>query len=162
MTDQPSTVHLRSSSFEEAVSNCERLLDSDPAAALKQAEALVRVKQDPRVFRLAALACRKLGFEADAQGAELGGIQASLDEPTMKEAAIAQAEGRSEDALRIAERRLETEPDHLLATTIAAEALIELLELDRAEAMLRSVLERAPTFLRGSMLLAACLTKQVR
>jgi cytochrome c-type biogenesis protein CcmH/NrfG len=162
MTDQPSPVHVLSGSFEEALTNGQRLLERDPAAALKQAEALVQLKQDARVFRLAAAACRKLGYKADAEGAELGAIQAGLAEPEMKRAALAEAEGSSADALAIARQYLQANPDDLLAMTVIAEASINLWELEEAEEQLRAVIRRAPTFLRASMLLATCLIKQVR
>jgi cytochrome c-type biogenesis protein CcmH/NrfG len=144
------------------LANGQRLLEGDPAAALKQAEALVRLKQDARVFRLAAAACRKLGLKADAEGAELGAIQASLDEPEMKKASLAEAEGHSADALAIARQFLQANPDDLLAMTVIAEASINLWDLEEAEEGLRAVIRRAPTFLRASMLLATCLVKQVR
>jgi cytochrome c-type biogenesis protein CcmH/NrfG len=162
MTDQPSPFYVRSGNFEEDLANGQRLLERDPAAALKQAEELVRLKQDARVFRLAAAACRKLGYKADAEGAELGAIQASLAEPEMKRAAIAESEGSSADALAIARQYLQANPDDLLAMTVIAEASINLWELDEAEEQLRAVIRRAPTFLRASMLLATCLIKQVR
>ena len=160
MTDDPSLIIIRSGSFEEALTNGQRLLERDPSAALKQAEALVRMRRDARVFRLAAAAARKLGLRADAAGAELGAIQASLDTPEMKEAAIAAAEGRNSDARRIAEEFLLNNPDDLLAVTLVAEASVALWDLERAEQLLQSVLERAPTFLRASMLLATCYAKQ--
>jgi cytochrome c-type biogenesis protein CcmH/NrfG len=162
MTDQPSPFYVRSGNFEEDLANGQRLLERDPAAALKQAEELVRLKQDARVFRLAAAACRKLGYKADAEGAELGAIQASLAEPEMKSAALAEAEGSSADALAIARQYLQANPDDLLAMTVIAEASINLWELEEAEEQLRAVIRRAPTFLRASMLLATCLIKQVR
>lgn len=162
MTDRPSLVHVRSGSFEEALANGQLLLDRDPSAALKQAETLVRLRKDARVFRLAAAACRKLGLKAEAEGAELGGIEASLESPELKKATTLLAEGSAREAQTRAEKYLIPFPDDLLATMIAAEASLALWELDRAEQLARSILDRAPTFLRASMLLATCLIKQVR
>lgn len=162
MSDTSSTVQAGNGSFEQALANANRLLAHDPAAALKHAEALVRQKSDARVFRLAAKACRKLGMQADAEGAELGAIQASLAEPEMKSAALAEAEGSSSEALAIATRFLQGNPDDLLAMTVIAEASINLWLLEEAEETLRAIRKRAPTFLRASMLLATCLIKQVR
>ncbi len=144
------------------MANGQRLLDQNPDAALKQAETLARLKKDARVYRLAAAACRKLGMQADAEGAELGAIEASLSEPAMKNAAAAAADGRSVDARNLATDFLRAQPDDLLAITIAAEASIALWELERAEELLHKILGRAPTFLRASMLLANCLAMQVR
>ena len=162
MTDQASPVFVRPGSFEEALANGQRLLKQDASAALKQAEALVRLKKDPRVFRLAAAACRKLGFKADAEGAELGAIEASLKDSRLKKAAGLLAEGQASAALAEAEESLRADPDDLLARTIVAEASMALWDLDRSEQLTRSILDRAPSFLRASLLLATCLTKQVR
>lgn len=148
--------------FETALANGQRLLESDPDAALRQAEALVRIKRDARVYRLAADACRRLGMAADAAGAELGAIEVSLSDPKLRKAAAQQSEGRSVQARKIAEDFLRAHPDDLLALTLAAEASISLWDLESAERALRSVLDRAPTFLRASMLLATCMAKQVR
>lgn len=147
-------------SFEQSLVDAQQLLDRDPAASLKQAEALVRLKRDARVYRVAAAACRKLGYEADAAGAELGAIQASVEAPEMKEAAVAVADGRNSHAREIAEKFLRKNPDDLLAVTLVAEASVALWDLERGEQLLKSVLERAPTFLRASMLLATCYAKQ--
>jgi tetratricopeptide (TPR) repeat protein len=162
MTDQTSPIFVRAGSFEEALSNGQKLLERDPAAALKQAETLVRQRKDARVYRLAAAACRKLGMKADAEGAELGAIEASLAEPEMKRAALEEVEGNSAEALKIARQFLRIHPDDLLAMTVTAEAAINLWDLEQAEELLRAVRQRAPTFLRASMLLATCLIKQVR
>ena len=157
-----STPTVRSGSFEDALANGQRLLDRDPAAALQQAETLFRLKRDPRVYRLAAAACRKLGRTADAENAELGAIDASLDEPELQRAAVAGSEGQSAQSLAIARNFLQGQPDDLLALIIAAEASINLWDLEGAERLLRSVVGRAPAFVRASMLLATCLAKQVR
>lgn len=162
MTDQPSPVYVRSGSFEEALANGQRLLDRDPTAALRQAETLVRTKKDARVFRLAAAACRKLGLKTDAEGAELGAIEASLEELQIKQASGLLADGQALDARAIGEEFLSTHPDDLLAMTIVAEASLALWDLERSEQLARLVLGRAPTFLRASMLLATNLVKQVR
>lgn len=162
MTQGPTSTDAPSASFEETLAEAQELLDRDPSAALKLAESLVRLKNDPRVFRLAAAACRKLGYKADAEGAELGGIQAGLEEPEMKRAALAEAEGNSAEAVQIARQFLEANPDDLLALTVIGEGLANLWELEEAEETFRTILERAPTFLRASTLLANCLIKQVR
>jgi tetratricopeptide (TPR) repeat protein len=155
-------IPVEAQDLDQALGQARRLLEEDPRAALAQAETLVRVHLDPRVYRLAAEACRKLGMHDDSVSAELAGIQAGLSNRELERAAIAQSEGRSGDALDIAEECLRREPDDLLAMTIAAEAAMSLWQLERAETLLRTVLRRAPTFLRVSILLASCLTKQTR
>jgi len=138
------------------------LSQEDPAQALKLAEALLPSNRDPRVFRLAADACRRLGLHDDAVAAELAGIQAGLADPELARAASTGADGRWDETLRIAQDFLEARPDDLLAMTIAAEAETRLWKLEQAEERLRSILKRAPTFLRASMLLAECLSRQPR
>lgn len=162
MNNPSPPILVRQGSFEEALANGQRLLDRDPSSALRQAETLVRLKKDPRVFRLAAAACRKLDMRADAEGAELGAIEASLADPELKRAAEAAVDGRERDAQTMACDFLKKEPHDLLAMTLCAEASIALWELERAEALLDGVLERAPTFLRATMALSTCLSAQVR
>lgn len=147
-------------SLEDDLSNIRDLVISDPAAALSSAESILKTNADPRVFRVAAEACRRLGLQEDAISAELAAIQAALSSAELAEAAAAQSEDRSSDALTIVQSFLKQQPDDLLALTIAAEAEIDLWRLDSAEAKLRAVLDRAPTFLRASMLLSMCLTRQ--
>lgn len=149
-------------SFEQALANGRSFLQQHPADALKQAEILLRTGPDPRAFRLAAAAYRRLGRPQEAESAELAGIQASFRDRELESAAVAQHEGRVQEAKAITKRFLKREPDDLLALTLAAEAAIGLWELKRAEELLRKVLSRAPTFLRASILLATCLTSQVR
>ena len=162
MTITSPNVRATPEGYESALSHALALLEKDPEAALDQAEALVRLKKDPRTFRLAAAACRKLGLTKEAEGAELGAIQAALASPELREAAAAMADGEFTVAVATAEQFLRAQPDDLLAATIAAEAQMGLWKLDEAEKLLRSVLDRAPAFLRASMLLALCLRQQVR
>ncbi|MCL6740181.1 sulfotransferase [Sphingomonas sp. RB56-2] len=162
MTERSSAVQVKPGSYEEALANGFRLLDLDPSAALKQAETLVRVKRDPKTFRLAAAAYRRLDMRVDAEAAELSAIEASIPEPSMKEIAAALGEGEVVKARQLAAAIIDRDPNDLLAKTFAAEACINLWDLEQAEQLLRSVLSRAPAFLRASMLLTTCLNKQVR
>lgn len=161
-SDSAKTVRVQSGTLEDGLANGWRLLKDNPQAALRQAETLIRSARDPRVYRLAAAACRALGLLADAHGAELGAIQSSLAEPRLREASLALAQGQPDHARQLAQAVLAGEPDDLLARTIAAEAAIELWDLENAEELLTTVLGRAPTFLKAAMLLAACLTSQSR
>ena len=153
----PSTAGSQAN-FEDELADIRGLVISDPAAALGSAESMLKTNADPRVFRVAAEACRRLGLEEDAVSAELAAIQTALSSAELAEAALAQSENRSSDALAIIQSFLNRQPDDLLALTIAAEAEIDLWRLDSAEGKLRAVLDRAPTFLRASMLLSMCLT----
>ena len=161
-TSSPSMTAADLRNLDEALDQVQRLLEQDPEAALTQAETLVSAYRDPRLFRLAAEACRRLGRHEDSVAAELAGIQAGFANRELERAAIAQSEGRFTEALAIVEDYLRGEPDDLLGMTIAAEAAMTLWQLERAEMLLRTVLQRAPTFLRASILLSSCLTNQVR
>lgn len=162
MKDRSSTVLARSGSYSEALSYGQSLLDEDPAAALKQADALIQAKADPQAFRLAASALLKLGRTEECQGAELAAIKAGTADPELRAAALADADGRSDEARQIAQGYLDAHPDDLLARTLLAEASLKLWDLEAAERLLRSVLARAPTFLRASLTLAECLATQAR
>jgi len=150
------------SDYESQLTDLQTRVVTEPAAVLEQAEATLGSHPDPRLFRIAAEACRELGLEDDAESAELAAIQSALSNADLGRAAAAQENGRPVDALRIAQQFLNEFPDDLLALTLAAEAQIDLWQLDQAEQKLRSILKRAPSFLRASMLLTGCLVKLVR
>src|SRR5215212_5545457 len=86
------------------------LLETDPRAALENAEMLLPSTPDPRVFRLAAEACRRLDLAADAEDAELAGIQAGFRDPELNRAAIANRDGRNDESRAIVEHFLEAQP----------------------------------------------------
>lgn len=158
----PARLRVVPGSYEEALEHGHRLLEEHPQAALRQAETLLRNGGEPRALRLAAAAYRASGMAQEAVSAELAAIQASFRDRELESAAVAQQDGSVHEAKAITDRFLQRHPEDLLALTLAAEAAIALWELERAEEMLRKVLSRAPTFLRASMLLATCLTSQVR
>jgi tetratricopeptide (TPR) repeat protein len=147
---------------EEGLANARRLLESHPEVALQQAETLLKLGPDPRALRLAAAAHRKLGNVKRAEAAEIVAIEASLPNPRLKAAALAENEGRSEEASALAAQFLREQPDDLLALTISAEAGVSARRLTRAEEILRHVLSRAPQFMRAAMMLAKCLLLQSR
>jgi tetratricopeptide (TPR) repeat protein len=144
------------------IATANNLLEADPAAALSFAESRLRQAPDARLFRIAARACRALGLVEDAEDAELAAIQAGFKAPDLIEAATANRDGRSDESRALIDRFLDSNPDDLLALTMAAEADIHSWELERAEARLREVLDRAPSFLRAIMLLAKYLALQAR
>lgn len=160
---QPNESSIDSSAIPENLLAAVRdLLDSDPRTALEQAEMLLPTAPDPRVFRLAAEACRRLGMAADAEDAELAAIQAGFRSPELNQAAVANQEGRNEDSRAIVARFLEGHPDDLLALTMAAESDVRAWDLERAQQRLQVVLSRAPNFLRAIMLRAKYLVLQAR
>jgi len=151
-----------SASFDEVYAQGVGLLDRDPQAALDRAEILLRWGPQPRTFELAAAAMRRLGEHGDAEQSELSGIKASFTVRELEEAAFAGRESREDAARAILEQFLVKYPENLLALTMAAELDIQDWQLTRAESRLRSVLDRAPSFLRAIMLYASCLTSLAR
>ena len=139
-----------------------RLLDSDPKRALSGAEQLLRTVPEPRVFRLAAEACRRMGLNDDAEDAELAGIQAAFRVQELNDAAVAGEEGRAAESRDAVNRYLDRHPDDLLALTMAAEADIQAWDVERAQDRLKLVLRRAPHFLRAIMLHAKYLALEAR
>ncbi|WP_037552799.1 tetratricopeptide repeat-containing sulfotransferase family protein [Sphingomonas sp. URHD0057] len=159
MTDK---VEVQAGTLEEGLANGYALLDPHPEAALMQAQTLLKLGSDARVFRLAASAHRRLDQAREAEAAELAAIEHSLTVPELKAAAGAEHEGRSAEAAAATAAWLERHPDDLLAMTISAEAAISMKLLGEGEQLLRRVLERAPGFLRASMFLARGLMLQCR
>lgn len=148
--------------FDESLAAGQRLLDHDPAAALAQAQALLRLGLEPRALQLAAAALRALGEPEEAEKAELTAIKASFAIQELDDAAVASHDGRKAEARAMIERFLTGYPDNLLALTMAADEDISAWALERAEERLRAVLARAPHFLRALMLLAKSLKLQAR
>ena len=149
-------------SFEEGLANGYELLARHPAVALQQAETLLRLASDPRVFALAAAALRKLGRDAEAEQSELSAIRASFAIKDLDTAASAANDGHHSEAVSLIETLLRSQPENLLALTMAAELEIEEWKLDRAEKRLQVVVGRAPSFLRAALLLGKCLRSQSR
>ena len=149
-------------SVEQGLANGRRLLGSHPEFALEQAETLLRFGPDPRVYRLAAAALRRLGQSEEAVGAELSAIKVASRNKAFENVALAHADGRGADARAQLEQLLRAEPDDLLAKTMLAELALKERDFATAEKLLNEVLDRAPTFLRASMLLADSLRLQAR
>ena len=148
--------------FEDGLAKGRDLLGRDPVAALQQAQMLLRAGLEPRALALAAAALRDLGRADEAEQAELTAIKASFAIQELDDAAVAGQEGRNAESRAMVEGFLSTQPENLLALTMAAEAQLHAWQLEEAEARLRNVLERAPNFLRAIMLLAKCLMLQAR
>lgn len=166
MSDQDnpldSAIRVVPGSYEDALAHGEALLGDHPEAALRQAETILRGGAEPRALRLAAAALRGLGRNDDAERAELAAIQEGFKDPALEAIAVATADGRNAEAVDQTRNLLKRNGDDLLAMTLGAEAAIASWNLQLAEAWLRDVQDRAPSYLRASMLLATCLSKQIR
>jgi len=161
-TSSEPLVHTEGGTFDEGLVNGYELLQRHPSVAVQQAQTLLRIASDPRAFALLAAGYRRLEKDAEAKQAELSGIRASFAIPRLEQAAIAGQEGRGAQARAIIQAFLETQPENLLALTMAAELDIEEWKLEAAEKRLRIVLDRAPDFLRALMLLGRCLGAQAK
>src|SRR5215213_4561920 len=104
MTQQIAAPVDTDGSIDNLIAAVRDLLETDPRAALENAEMLLPSTPDPRVFRLAAEACRRLGLAADAEDAELAGIQAGFRDPELNRAAVANQDGRSDESRAIVDR----------------------------------------------------------
>ena len=152
----------RGGSYEEGLANGRKLLASHPAVALQQAQTLLRAGPEHRALQLAAAALRSLGGAAEAEQAELSAIKASFAIRELERVAIAGQDGRGEEARTAIESFLAREPENLLALTMAAEMDMGDGQLQRAEQRLRTAHDRAPSYLRATMLLVDCLRLQPR
>lgn len=162
MNTEPEQQPLTAERLDEALATGRQHLDEEPELALDSAMRVLETTHDSRAYRLAALAYRKLGRVEDAEHAERAGIQAGFTERRLREALRAEQDGQSAIAGGIAAEYLEKQPDDLLAHLVAAEAAINLRNLESAEQHLRVVEERAPNFGRTTLLLARCRMLQCR
>jgi tetratricopeptide (TPR) repeat protein len=152
---------LTSEPLDQALKSAAASLPGNPAAALERATALSREHSDPRVFRLVAAAARSLGRGQEAVEAELSAIRLGLH-TQLRQAAAAQQAGNSAASRALAEQFIRAHPRDLLARTIAAEACMSMRQYVDGESLVREVVERAPAFPRGSIVLAKCLAAQLR
>src|SRR5215208_1619809 len=81
-------------SLDDELAAARELLEKDAGAALSLVESRLSTMPDPRLFRIAADACRRLGLNEDAEDAELAAIQAGFRVPELNDAAVAGEDGR--------------------------------------------------------------------
>src|SRR5688572_20416215 len=103
-----------------AVSEVEAMVKTNPRAALARAETLLKSGLDERLCRAAAAACRALGEDGKAEAAELAAIKAALRRDDMADVAEAIKERQPQLAAALLGAILKSEPENLLALTLAA------------------------------------------
>lgn len=156
LAPQPGTV-------EEALANGRVLLEQQPAAALAQAQAILRAHRGSApALRLAAAAHRALGEEQHARRAELSALQAGERDPALQAVARALGAKQFSEASRLAAEHLALWPDDLAAMTMSAEAAIALGVADKGLPLLDEVLVRAPDFRPALMLRISALIQMDR
>ncbi|GAO80205.1 MULTISPECIES: sulfotransferase [unclassified Sphingopyxis] len=148
---------------DEALANARRLLSSEPAAALAQAQAIIdAVPTSAAAHRLAAHALRALRREAEAQAASLAAVGATIHDEAMVDAAIALAEDRLPDAEGALRQRLREDATDVAAIRMLAEVAGRIGRYDDAEKLLSRALELAPGFGAARANLATVYYKQNR
>ncbi|MFZ9396561.1 MAG: sulfotransferase [Erythrobacter sp.] len=158
-----SELKRQAGSLDEALANGRRLLAVDPAAALAQAQAILRAERgNAPALRLAAAAHRARGETNMAERAELAAIAASERDPALQAIGAALASGEFGEASRLAALRLRAVPDDLAALTMSAESAIALGVADKADGLLDTVLQRAPGFVPAQMLRISALIQMDR
>ncbi|MHA7820021.1 MAG: tetratricopeptide repeat-containing sulfotransferase family protein [Erythrobacter sp.] len=156
LAQQPGTI-------EEALANGRMLLSEQPAAALAQAQAILRAHRGHApAMRLAAAAHRALGEDQHARRAELSALQAGESDPALQAVAKALGARQFDEASRLAAEHLARWPDDLAAMTMSAEAAIALGVADKGLPLLDEVLERAPDFRPALMLRISALIQMDR
>jgi tetratricopeptide (TPR) repeat protein len=146
----------------DALESLRALIETDPEAALRSANELLVNAQMSAVLRLVAEAQRRLGNPQAAQAADMLAVETSFVDPRLQKAEVLAYQGRCVESAAVAANYLESYPDDLLALTLAGEAHLAQRQAIHAEEIGRQVVERAPRFLRGRMLLARALMDQSR
>ncbi|WEK48097.1 MAG: sulfotransferase [Candidatus Andeanibacterium colombiense] len=148
----------RAGTLDEALTNGRSLLAGHPRMALTQAQAILEQdRTNGDALRLAAAAHRALGEAELALNAEIAAITVSQHLPEVIAAARALQQGEYGEASRLAAAHLRNAPEDLAALTVSAESAIALALPDKAEPLLRKVLQRAPTFVPARRLLLNAL-----
>ena len=136
-----------------------QLAEDDPARALEAlGDAMRGAAPDPEVFRIAALAHRRMGRRDLAEQAEITAIEHSEDLPAALDMKRLLERREYSEASRAAALHLRDHPDDLLALSVSAETAIALGLPDQAIPLLEQVLTRAPAYLIARVLLVNALT----
>lgn len=131
---------------------------SDPGGALSDARQFLEAHPDfPPAWRIAALAARGDGLDAEADQMELKGIAAALDQPHLKEAQRAFAESRLPDAETAVRSYLREDPEDPAAALMLGEIANLCGSPQQAENLYRRALLLAPAYAEAGMALALLL-----
>ena len=117
----------------------------DPIEALR--EAARRAPADPDVWRRLADACFRAGIAVEADAAYQRATLVSVNDPVLREAALALAANRLDVAERLIKPHLKAHPTDVAAIRMLAELAARIGRLEDAEALLTRALELAPGFL---------------
>ncbi|MDB5697965.1 MAG: hypothetical protein JWN69_769, partial [Alphaproteobacteria bacterium] len=150
-------------SLEAALARADALLESDPAAAIEQAQEILRKRPaDGDALRLLAQGLRRLGRDAEAAQAEMDAIRASANNAILMQAARAITDERWQEAEHLLRPYLKTSPNDAAATTMLGQIALHVVAYDEAERLFRKAIALAPGFTAARLMLADTLLQQRR
>jgi Flp pilus assembly protein TadD len=117
----------------------------DPVQALR--EAAQRDPANPGAWRALADACFRAGLAGEADAAYQRATLVAVNDPVLREAALALAANRLDLAERLIKPHLKAHPTDVAAIRMLAELAARIGRLEDAEALLTRALELAPEFL---------------
>ena len=145
-------------SLEAALAHGWRLLGSDHALAIEQAQEILRVRPSERAaLRLLAEALRQAGRVNEAQETELQVIKASGQEPALRDAAQAISASKWNEAERLLRPYLSRNPWDSAGLNMLAKIAGHVGAYGYAEGLLRHALQVAPRFTAAKLQLADVL-----
>lgn len=125
-------------------------------------QAILREPRDAEAYRVAGMAYRLLGDDAEAERAEIEAIDVSVHDPELQTAAAALAANELHIAEPILRARLKAMPEDVAAIRMLAELAGRIGRNRDAETLLRRALELAPAFHAARSNLALVLHRQNR
>jgi Flp pilus assembly protein TadD len=128
--------------------------------ALRQAAQ--RAPADPGAWRTLADACFRAGLAAEADAAYQRSTLFSVNDPVLREAALALAANRLDHAERLIKPHLKAHPTDVAAIRMLAELAARIGRLEDAEALLTRAIELAPGFLAARQNMAMLLLRTHR
>jgi len=148
-------------SLEQALRESAALLERDPDAAAGQARAILQSRPfEARAHRLLGRALRRLGREAEADAADAAALDSAAHDPLLREAGLALASGRFQEAERLLRPRLHARDDDVAAILMLGEIALALGLAGEAEKLVRRAIGLAPGCAEARLRLATILVQQ--
>ena len=125
-------------------------------------EAARRAPADPVAWRALADACFRAGLSVEADAAYQRAMLVSVNDPVLREAALALASNRLDVAERLIKPHLKAHPTDVAAIRMLAELAARIGRLEDSEALLMRAIELAPGFLGARQNMAMLLLRTHR
>jgi Flp pilus assembly protein TadD len=125
-------------------------------------EAARRTPADPAAWRALADACFRAGLSVEADAAYQRATLMSVNDPVLREAALALTSNRLDIAERLIKPHLKAHPTDVAAIRMLAELAARIGRLEDAEALLMRAIELAPGFLGARQNMAMLLLRTHR